>query len=188
MLYPAQIREKFKYAFAVTWLIPKENSSYCVLNFRLVWNTSRYERLHTCLACLFVFMVLICNSFGPSSERPRAVQLLIKMLIRLFLKYEGLVLLYRNFVFNGAFTPFCMLFLDKRFSIMESFSFFLSFFFCHLFCCVVKWGQYTLICISGRRENMGKNTVMLCVVSCCKTSLKQQNCEQRILSPYIIAC
>ena len=107
MLYPAHSNQawilftwrpaKFKCTFAVAWLIPKENSSYCVLNFHLVWNTSRYERLYV---CLFVFMVLFCSSFRSRSERPRALQLLIKMLIRLCLMWEGLVLLYRNFLFK----------------------------------------------------------------------------------------
>ena len=32
------------------------------------------------------FMVLFCHSFGDRSERPRALQLLIKMLIRSCLK------------------------------------------------------------------------------------------------------
>ena len=27
---------KFKYTFAVAWQIPKENSSFCVINFRVV--------------------------------------------------------------------------------------------------------------------------------------------------------
>ena len=85
---------KFKYTFAVAWLITKENSSYSVLNFHLVWNTSRYERLYV---CLFVFMVLFFSSFGSRSERPRALQLLIKMVIRWCLIWEGLVLLYQNF-------------------------------------------------------------------------------------------
>ena len=67
-----------------------------MLNFHLVWNTSRYERLYV---CLFVFMVLFCSSFGSRSERPRVLQLLIKMLIRC-LMWEGLVLLYRNFLFK----------------------------------------------------------------------------------------
>ena len=64
-----------------------------VLNFHLVWNTSRY--------CLFVFMVIFRSSFGSRSERPCVLQLLIKMLIRC-LMWEGLVLLYRNFLFNGG--------------------------------------------------------------------------------------
>ena len=85
---------------SVAWLIPKENSSYCVLNFHLVWNTSRYERLYT---CLFVFMVLFCSSFGSRSERPRTLQLLIKMLIRLWLMWEGHVLLYRNLLRSSTF-------------------------------------------------------------------------------------
>ena len=89
---------KFKYTFAVSWLIPKENSSYCVLNFHLVWNTSRYERLYV---CLFVFMVLFPSSFGSRSEWPRALQLLIKMLISWCPR--GLFFLYRNFVFKFAF-------------------------------------------------------------------------------------
>ena len=43
-------------------------------------------------------MVLLCSSFGSRSEQPCALQLLIKMLIRLCLMWEALVLLY--FVFN----------------------------------------------------------------------------------------
>ena len=39
---------------------PKEDSSHCLLNF-LVWNTSRYKQLYT---CLFLFMVLFCNFLG----------------------------------------------------------------------------------------------------------------------------
>ena len=66
-----------------------------VLNFHLVWNTSRYERLYV---CLFVFIVLFCSSFGSRSKGPCALKFLIKMLIRLYLMWEGLVLLYRNFV------------------------------------------------------------------------------------------
>ena len=54
--------------------------------------------------CLFVFMVLFCSSFGSRSERPRALQLLIKMLIRWCLMWEGLVLLYRNFLFKWRLT------------------------------------------------------------------------------------
>ena len=45
-------------------------------------------------------MVLFCSSFGSRSKRPRALQLLIKMLIRLCLMWEGLHLLYRNFLFK----------------------------------------------------------------------------------------
>ena len=113
MLYLAQICQsnqtcisftqrpvKFKYTFAVVWLIPKENSSYYVLNFHLVWNTSRYKRLYV---CLFVFMVLFCSSFGSRSKGPCALQLLIKMLIRWCLMWEGLVFLYRNFVFKTIY-------------------------------------------------------------------------------------
>ena len=58
---------------------------------KLVWNTSRYKWLYV---CLFVFMVLFCSSCGSRSEWPRALQLLIKMLIRLCLKWEGLFFLY----------------------------------------------------------------------------------------------
>ena len=65
-----------------------------MLNFHLVWNTSRYERLYV---CLFVFMVLFCSSFGSRSERPRALQ---QMLIRLCPMWEGLLLLYQNFLFS----------------------------------------------------------------------------------------
>ena len=46
-------------------------------------------------------MVLFCSSFGNRSEWPRALQLLIKMLIRLCLSWEGLVLLYQNFLFKS---------------------------------------------------------------------------------------
>ena len=70
--------------------------SYCVQNFHLVWQKSRYERLYV---SLFLF-VLFCNSFGSRPERSGALQLLIKMLIRLYVMWEGLVLLYRNFVSN----------------------------------------------------------------------------------------
>ena len=69
-----------------------------MLNFHLIWNTSRYERLYV---CLFVFVVLFCNSFGSRLERPCVLQLLVKMLIRLCLMWEGLALLYRNFVFKS---------------------------------------------------------------------------------------
>ena len=48
----------------------------------------------------FGFMVLFCHSFGNRSERPRALQLLIKMLIRCRLKWEEPSLLYRAFVFK----------------------------------------------------------------------------------------
>ena len=50
----------------------------------------------------FGFMVLFCHSFGNRSERPRALQLLIKMLIRCRLKWEERSLLYRAFVFRGG--------------------------------------------------------------------------------------
>ena len=46
---------KFKYNFAVAWLIPKEKPRYCVPNFHLVWNKSRYERLYVCLCLLMSF-------------------------------------------------------------------------------------------------------------------------------------
>ena len=49
----------------------------------------------------FGFMVLFCHSFGNRSERPRALQLLIKMLIRCRLKWEERSLLYRAFVFKN---------------------------------------------------------------------------------------
>ena len=52
----------------------------------------------------FGFMVLFCHSFGNRSERPRALQLLIKMLIRCRLKWEERSLLYRAFVFKYPFT------------------------------------------------------------------------------------
>ena len=42
-----------------------------------------------------------CSSFRSRSERPHALQLLIKMLIRLCLMWEGLVLLYQNFFLNA---------------------------------------------------------------------------------------
>ena len=77
---------------------PLCESSHYVLNFHhLVWNTSRYERLYV---YLFVFMVSFCSSFGSRSERPRALQLLIKVLIRWCLMWEGLVLLYQNFLLS----------------------------------------------------------------------------------------
>ena len=50
-------------------------------------------------------MVLFCHSFGNRSERPRALQLLIKMLIRCCLKWEEHSLLYRAFVFKGTISP-----------------------------------------------------------------------------------
>ena len=78
----------------------KRKFKHCVLNFHLVWNTSIYERLYV---CIFVFVVLFCSSLGSRSERPRALQLLIKMLIRWCLMWEGLILLYRNFLFNLIF-------------------------------------------------------------------------------------
>ena len=70
--------------------IAKENSSYWrVLNLHLkVWKH-----------LLIVFMVLFCCSFGSRSKRLRVLQLL-KMLIRLCLMWDGLVLLYWNFVFK----------------------------------------------------------------------------------------
>ena len=68
-----------------------------MLNFHLVWNTSRCEWLYV---CLFVFMVLSYSSFEIRSKQPRALQLLTKMLIRLCPIWEGLVLLYWNFLFN----------------------------------------------------------------------------------------
>ena len=60
--------------------------------------SSMYEQLY--MICLFVFMVLFCSSLGSRSERPCALQLLIKMLIRWCLMWEGLFLLYRNFLFK----------------------------------------------------------------------------------------
>ena len=45
-------------------------------------------------------MVLFCSSFGSRSERPRALQLLTKMLIRCCLKWEECSILYRGFVFK----------------------------------------------------------------------------------------
>ena len=69
----------------------KRKESYCVQNFHLVWNKSRYERLYV---CLFLFMVLLCNSFGIMSEVHGALQLLIKILIRWCPMLEGLVLLW----------------------------------------------------------------------------------------------
>ena len=91
----SQIRQAFFHSksheiqifFAVAWLIQKENTSYCVQNFHLVWNKSRYERLYF---CLFLLIALICNSFGSRTERSGALQLLIKMLIRWCVMWEGL--------------------------------------------------------------------------------------------------
>ena len=60
----------------------------------------KYIKVQMVYVCLFVFMVLFCSSFGSRSERPRALQLLIKMLIRWCRMWEGLVLLYRNFLFK----------------------------------------------------------------------------------------
>ena len=54
------------------------------------------------LICLYGF--ILTSSFGSRSEWPRALQLLIKMLIRRCLMWEGLVLLYRNFVFKVTYT------------------------------------------------------------------------------------
>ena len=48
-------------------------------------------------------MVLFCNFCGNRSERPRALQLLIKMLIRCGMMWEGLVLLYRNVLFRTIY-------------------------------------------------------------------------------------
>ena len=50
-----------------------------MLNFHLIWKTSRYEWLYV---CLFVLMVLFCSCFGNRSQQPYVLQLLIEMLIR----------------------------------------------------------------------------------------------------------
>ena len=52
----------------------------------------------------YLFFWFLC-SFGSRSKRPRALQLLIKMLIRLCLMREGLVLSYWNFLFNSSQWP-----------------------------------------------------------------------------------
>ena len=88
MSFICQSTLQFKYTFAVAWLIPKENSSYCVLSFHLVWNTSRHERLYV---CLFVFMVLFCSSFRSRSEQPRPT------LIRWCLMWESLTIMVLAF-------------------------------------------------------------------------------------------
>ena len=70
-------------------------------------------------ACLFGLMDLFCISFGSWSERPCVLQLLIKMLIRLCLMWEGLVLLYQNFhqgwrvVQRGDERPFSLMVLGS---------------------------------------------------------------------------
>ena len=80
----ANSKRKFKL------LCPKLSSSLKYIEVR---------QLH---ACLFVFMVLICNSFGTRLEWPCMLQILIKMIIRLCLMWEGLVLLYWNFMFKHS--------------------------------------------------------------------------------------
>ena len=89
---------KFRYTFAVAWLIPKENSSYCMC--AKLSSSLKYIKVRKALCLLICFIVLSYSSFRSRSERPHALQLLIKLLIRLFLMWEGLVLLYRKFLFK----------------------------------------------------------------------------------------
>ena len=70
---------KFKYTFAVAWQIPKENSSYCPK----LSSSLKYIKVPMAL-CVFN-LVLFYISFGKRSEWSRALQLLIKMLIRICL-------------------------------------------------------------------------------------------------------
>ena len=105
--FVSQIRHAF-HSFAVPWNSKytwtqlhgyfQKNVQATALNFHLVWNTCtlRYVWMWP-YACLFGLMDLFCISFGSWSERPCVLQLLIKMLIRLCLMWEGLVLLYKNF-------------------------------------------------------------------------------------------
>ena len=90
MLYPfTRQPAKFKYTFAVAWLIPKGNLLFAKRSSGL-----KYINVRMALRLLIWFYGLICSSFGSRSEQPRALQLLIKMLIRLCLKWEGFVFLY----------------------------------------------------------------------------------------------
>ena len=65
----------------------------------------KYIKVWMALHLLICFCDLFCSSFRSRSKRPCVLQLLIKMLIKLCLLWEGLVLLYWNFLFKQKVGP-----------------------------------------------------------------------------------